>query len=136
VIIRTMIRSRGKHGFTFVEILAVILLIAVLVTLAWSRYQRSFEKALVATMISDLRNTATAQELYHRLHMTYAPNVDLLDIDPSPNSDITITQATARGWAGWTEIERAPERCELYIGDAVSPLGIASRSEQVSCQRP
>jgi prepilin-type N-terminal cleavage/methylation domain-containing protein len=131
-----MIRSTDDHGFTFVEILAVVLLIGVLVTIAWSRYQRSYEKALVATMISDLRNTATAQELYHRLHMAYASNIDLLDINPSPASDITITQATARGWAGWTQIERTPDRCELYIGDAVSPLGIASTSERITCQRP
>jgi prepilin-type N-terminal cleavage/methylation domain-containing protein len=131
-----MKRSRGNHGFTFVEILTVLLLIAVLVTIAWSRYQRSFEKALVATMVSDLRNTTTAQELYHRLHQTYAPDIGLLRIDPSPKSRITVTEATTRGWAGWAEIERAPERCEIYVGVAASPLGIASDSEQIGCQRP
>lgn len=131
-----MKRSTGNRGFTLVEILTVLLLIAVLVTVAWSRYQRSYEKALGATMISDLRNTATAQELYHRLHLTYAHDIGLLNIDPSPKSGITITEATARGWAGWTEIERTPERCEIFVGDASSPLGIANRSEQVSCQRP
>ena len=131
-----MKRSTGNRGFTFVEILTVLLLIAVLVTIAWSRYQRSFEKALVATMVSDLRNTTTAQELYHRLHHTYASDVGLLRIDPSPKSRITITEATTRGWAGWAEIERAPERCEIYVGVAASPLGIASDSEQIGCQRP
>ncbi|MGD8699201.1 MAG: prepilin-type N-terminal cleavage/methylation domain-containing protein [Gemmatimonadales bacterium] len=131
-----MTRLKGNRGFTLVEILTVLLLIAVLVTIAWSRYQRSFEKALVATMVSDLRNSTTAQELYHRLHLTYAPSIDLLNIDPSPTSRITVTEATARGWAGWTEIERVTDRCEIYVGDAASPLGIASASEQVSCARP
>ena len=131
-----MKQRRDNRGFTFVEILTVLLLIAVLVTIAWSRYQRSYEKALIATMVSDLRNTTTAQELYHRLHLAYAPDIGLLNIDPSPKSEITITESTARGWAGWTEIERASERCEIYVGDAASPLGIASSSEKISCQRP
>jgi prepilin-type N-terminal cleavage/methylation domain-containing protein len=129
-------KIKDNGGFTFVEVLTVLLLIGVLVTIAWTRYDRSYEKALVATMMSDLRNAATAQELYHRLHLTYASDKDLLDIDPSPKSTMHITEATPRGWAGWNEIERAEERCELYVGDAASPLGIAANSERVACERP
>ncbi|MHC4236188.1 MAG: hypothetical protein ACYSUQ_13815 [Planctomycetota bacterium] len=82
------------------------------------------------------RNAATAQELYHRLHLTYASDASLLEIDPSPKSTMYITEATPRGWAGWNEIERAEERCELYVGDAGSPLGIAPTAERVTCERP
>lgn len=86
-------------------------LIARLLTIAWSRYQRSYEKAVVATMISDPRKTATAQELYHRLHLTYAPDIDLFEISPVREARSTSIKPEV-GPAG-PRIERAPERCEI-----------------------
>ncbi|MGD8867024.1 MAG: hypothetical protein PVI01_05330 [Gemmatimonadales bacterium] len=127
-----MMRRTGNSGFTFVEIPTVLRAIPVLVTIAGSRYQPSYEKALVATTISALCNIATAQELYHRLHLADAHAIYLLEISPSPKSEINIDQATARAWAGRAQIERTSGGREICIGDAVSPPGIASTSERVS----
>jgi prepilin-type N-terminal cleavage/methylation domain-containing protein len=129
-------RHRTKDGFTFVEIMTVLALIAVLVAIAWGKFNRSYEKALRATMISDLRNTMTGQELYYRLYQTYAPSIDLVNIEPSPKSDIYITESSPLGWAAWNEIERSTERCEVYIGNASSALGFAETSSKIVCQKP
>ncbi len=114
--------------------MTVLALIAVLVVIAVGKYNSSYEKALRATMIHDLRNVATAQELYYRLYQTYANDASLIDIEPSPKSTIYITQSTAQGWSGWNEVQRSSERCELYVGNATSSLGFATDSERIFCQ--
>ncbi len=130
-------KRTGKQGFTFVEIMTALALLAVLIVIAWGKFNTSYEKALRATMVSDLRNLATAQELYYRIHLYYANDVSLVDIDPSPKSDIHITEAHNLGWAGWNEIERVTEKCELYIGKSVTPaLGLATTSEKIFCGGP
>ena len=129
-------RTRGRNGFTFVEIMTVLALLAVLVAIAWGRFNKSYVRALEATMVSDLRNLITAQELYYRLAYTYAPDISLLNITPSSKSDIHITESTPRGWAAWNEIERAPKNCEVYIGDATPAIGIATESSRIFCALP
>ncbi len=115
--------------------MTVLALIAVLVVIAVGKYNKSYEKALRATMIHDLRNTATAQELYYRLYQTYANDISLVDIEPSPKSTINITDSSPQGWSAWNEIERSPERCELYVGNSTSALGIATISERIACEQ-
>jgi prepilin-type N-terminal cleavage/methylation domain-containing protein len=128
-------KHRHENGFTFVEMLTVLALLAVLVGIAWGKFNKSYEKALRATMQSDLRNTATAQEIYYRLHETYAPDIDLVNIDPSPKSQIHITESNPMGWAAWNEIQRSDEKCELYVGHATPALGIALTSERIFCEK-
>jgi len=132
-------KSTDTEGFTFVEIMTALALLAVLTVIAWGKFSKSYDKALEATMISDLRNLATAQEIYYREHLTYADDVALVSesMNPSPKSDITITDAHPRGWAGWTRMDATDERCELYVGrDVSSPLGYAETSERIACGSP
>jgi prepilin-type N-terminal cleavage/methylation domain-containing protein len=124
---------KTRNGFTFVEIMTVLALIAVLVVIAVAKFNKSYEKALEATMVSDLRNTMTAQELYYRLHQTYAPDISLVDIEPSPRSTIHITESTPMGWAAWNEMQNTPDRCDLYIGNAVPTQSLATTSSRITC---
>jgi prepilin-type N-terminal cleavage/methylation domain-containing protein len=126
-------------GFTFVEVMTALALLAVLTVIAWGKFSKSYDQALEATMMSDLRNLATAQEIYYREHVTYADDVALVreSMNPSPKSAITITEAHARGWAAWTRMDATDQRCELYVGrDVSSPLGYASDSERIVCDSP
>lgn len=130
-------KRKGKQGFTFVEVMTALALLAVLVVIAWGKFNQSYERALRATLMSDIRNLATAQELYYRLHLYYANDISLVDIDPSPKSTIHITEAHNLGWSGWNEIERTTEKCELYVGKNVtSSLGLANTSEKIFCGEP
>ncbi len=129
-------KRADRSGFTFVELLTVLALIAVLVAIAWGRFNRSHQHALRATMISDLRNLMTAQELYYRLHQTYAPDIVLVNIEPSPRSTIHVTDSGPMGWAAWNEMEPATMDCEVYIGNATPARGIATESSRIFCLNP
>lgn len=120
------------------EILTVMVVLGVLVGIAWGKYNNSKEKALEATLVSDIRNLATAQELYHREHEIYASTAAEIDvlIHPSPASSMHITAGTNMGWAAWNEIEGTTMRCELYVGsDVTSPLGYSAQSERIACYK-
>lgn len=131
-----MTRS-GRAGFTLVEMLTALALLAALVAIAWARFNTSYDKALEATMVSDLRNLATAQEIYYRNHLTYSNDPAALQVTPSAMSEIFITSADEKGWSGWNRIESILTRCEVYVGSThSSPLGIATSSEQIKCGKP
>jgi prepilin-type N-terminal cleavage/methylation domain-containing protein len=131
-----MTRS-GRDGFTLVEILVALAVLAALVAVAWAKFNTSYVEALEATLRSDLRNLATAQEIYYRAHATYSSEVDGLQITPGATSEIRITSADPMGWSAWNRIERVTTRCEVYVGNThTSPLGIASSPERIECERP
>ncbi len=130
-------RHTGRDGFTFVEMLTAIALLAVLVVIAWGKFTTSFEEVLEATMISDLRNVATAQEVYYRNHVTYTADLAALTISPAPTSEIVIVSADVRGWAAWNRTDNTLLRCEVYVGNGhAAPLGFAETPEQITCDKP
>jgi Tfp pilus assembly protein PilE len=127
----------GKDGISFVEMLAAIALLAVLVAIAWGKFNTSFEEALEATLVSELRNLATAQEVYYRNHVTYTTDLTALSLAESPKSEINITSADVRGWAAWNRIDKTLIRCEVYTGNGhTSPLGFAETPENITCDKP
>lgn len=54
----------AKNGFTIVELLLVVIVIAILASIAIPIFANSKDKAYVAQMKSDLRNLATYEEQY------------------------------------------------------------------------
>ena len=58
-------RSRSDlHGFTIVELLVVVSIIALLIALLLPAVQRGRDKALISNSVANLRNLAAANELY------------------------------------------------------------------------
>ena len=64
-------RTRG--GFTLIELLIVVVIIGVLASIAITQVGRIRHRAAEATLKSDLRRYAVAQEEYFGDHSTYAP---------------------------------------------------------------
>ena len=73
-----------RRGFTFIEILVVMIVIGILATLAFARLQSSKEKGTVASMTSDLRGVAEEQEGYYFQHRVYASVTDSLNPSSPP----------------------------------------------------
>ena len=59
-------QGAGKKGFTLIELLIVTVIIGILAAIAIPKYTEVREKGFRAAMMSDLRNLAHHQEIYHK----------------------------------------------------------------------
>ena len=57
-------QNRTRKGFTLIELLIVVVIIGILAAIAIPKFANTKEKAMVASMKSDLHNFAIAQEGY------------------------------------------------------------------------
>ena len=67
----------NRKGFTLIELLIVVVIIGILAAIAIPKFANTKEKAVVASMKSDLRNLVTAQESFFSDNQDYAGDIDL-----------------------------------------------------------
>ena len=117
-----------------IELLIVVVIIGVLAAIAIPKFQSTKGKANAATLKSDLRNLATAQEAYFYENLVYTSNTAALNV--SLSSGVTITWGTV-GTTGWsakiTHPLAFPIECAMFIG-AVPPMPPATVEGQLLCQ--
>lgn len=129
--------KRNTKGFTLIELLIVVVIIGILAAIAIPKFASTKQKAYLATMKTDLRNLATAEEgwasnhagIYSAVAGTYdntggALVADSLGYVPSAGVKVVITAAT--GGAGWSAVATHTsvpgETCAIFINTtAVSP---------------
>jgi type IV pilus assembly protein PilA len=81
----THLRSRGRKGFTLVELAVVIIIIGVLAAFAVPRFLDSVERSRAAEAYSFLSAVRAAQERYQMRQGTYADDLAKLDLkNPAP----------------------------------------------------
>jgi type IV pilus assembly protein PilA len=128
-----MFRSRIKHGFTLIELLIVVVIIGILASVAIPKFQNTKGKARAASLKSDLRNLATAQEAYFYQSGTYTLSLTALNFVPSPGVIITFGVATGLGWSAEVTHPMAfPIKCALFMG-GVAPMAPATTEGQLVC---
>lgn len=127
-----MVRSRTSGGFTIIEILAVVAVLAILALIAYARLQPQKDKAVIATMVSDLRAIAQEQEAHYFQNRFYSTDLVALNSVPSPGDTIVIVEATAAGWSGRIYNPKTPKQCYIVVGQA-TPIGSAAQDGVISC---
>jgi prepilin-type N-terminal cleavage/methylation domain-containing protein len=116
--------NRGQRGFTLVELLIVVVIIGILASIAIPKFTAVREKAFRAAMMSDLKNLASQQEVYHNDHFVYASTITAAEAIPSEGVTITINEATGTGWAATaSHLGLASEQCGIYHGNAAAAGG-------------
>src|ERR1041384_3943265 len=81
----TILRHRGRKGFTLVELAVVIIIIGVLAAFAVPRFLDSVERSKAAEAFNYMSAVRAAQERYQVRQGTYADDVAKLDIQmPDP----------------------------------------------------
>ena len=65
----------NRKGFTLIELLIVVVIIGILAAIAIPKFANTKQKAVVASMKSDLRNLVTAQEAFFSDNNDYAGSV-------------------------------------------------------------
>ena len=122
----------SRRGVTFIELLTVVVIIGLLTVFAIPRLSRNKEKTVVASMQSDLRNLATAQESNLFNSGTYTVNQVTLNITLSQGNVLTINEATTSGWSATMTNPTVPQICYLFHGGA-TPVGSATVEGVIDC---
>jgi type IV pilus assembly protein PilA len=123
-----------RTGFTLIELLIVVVIIGILAMIAIPKFQNTKGKANVTAIKSDLRNLATAEEAYLFDNDTYTSVVTALNYNTSPGVVLSITNATASGWAATaTHPASFPLTCAIFIG-TVPPQAPATVEGLIGCQ--
>jgi len=93
------VNTKRTPGFTLFELLVVIAIIGVLAAVSVPRFADFRAAAYDARSQQDLRNLASAQELYRATHDSYATDADLLtSFRRSAGVILTIEDADQLGY--------------------------------------
>ena len=143
---------RNRKGFTLIELLIVVVIIGILAAIAIPKFANTKEKAVVASMKSDLRNLVTAQEAFFSDNQDYAgggPYIGdgtvytqknglggkgTLAYTPSANTTITVTYIDAAGWKATgtnpaVPATSLPNTCGVYVGPVANTPNAAVKAE-------
>ncbi len=110
--------KRRRAAFTLIEILAVVVVIGILSTIAITKYTASKERAYITAMKADLRNLASTAESKYAMDGSYA-NVVAPQGSAGVTLNITVGVTT---WAATATHANVPGiTCTLsYGGSATS----------------
>jgi type IV pilus assembly protein PilA len=127
---------QGRQGFTLIELLIVVVIIGILAAIAIPKFANTKEKGVVASMKSDLRNLASAQESYWVENRTYyggvIPAAGFL-FSTSPGVTVVIVNSTDAGWsARATGVPLTTTQCVIFYG-TTPPIPPASADAAVAC---
>jgi type IV pilus assembly protein PilA len=127
----------NRKGFTLIELLIVVVIIGILAAIAIPKFASTKEKAYLASMKSDLRNLATAEEGYFADNQVYlsgtASNLagvaTQLDATtkfvPSAGVTVTVTATAGTGWSAVAGHSATTKTCAIFIGvAAVAPATV------------
>jgi type IV pilus assembly protein PilA len=126
---------RTRAGFTLIELLIVVVIIGILAAIAIPKFQNTKGRANAASLRSDLRNLAVAQEAYFFEKAAYASDTARLNFRPSPGVMLTLSTPGIGEWvATATHPLSYPLQCTVFYG-AVSPTPTPATVEGVpACQ--
>ena len=116
--------DRGPKGFTLIELLIVVVIIGILAAIAIPKFSSVREKAFRTAMLSDLKNLAHLQEVYHNSYFSYASTLTAAEATSTEGVTVTINEADGMGWAATaTHAGINSEQCGIYHGDATAANG-------------
>ena len=130
----------NRKGFTLIELLIVVVIIGILAAIAIPKFANTKQKAVVASMKSDLRNLVTAQEAFFSDNNDYAGTTTSgaqvngtggagnVSFVPSSGNRLAMVRAGAGGWnATMTNpavpTTSTPSTCGIFVGTATAPGG-------------
>jgi prepilin-type N-terminal cleavage/methylation domain-containing protein len=134
--------KRNTKGFTLIELLIVVVIIGILAAIAIPKFAATKEKAYLATMKTDLKNLATAEEAYASDNAgAYMPAKTGV-VAPtgynsySPSSGVTVDitlAATGSGWAATATHTSTTKKCGILVGTGTAPNAAVTNEGEPAC---
>jgi Tfp pilus assembly protein PilX len=128
-------RHDTRTGAALVDGVALLVVVAILAVGAGLLVHRARERAIIATMTSDLQRLALHQESSRRDEASYSPDVSVVEARGFQGSEgvrIDVREATNRGWSAVACHRATAVHCYLFVGEA-APLGVALQAGTVRC---
>lgn len=97
-------RRVDRSGFTFIELLIVMVVIGVLASIGVPRIRNMKERSYQAILRSDLGALRTAEEAYYAENLRYTTDLTALDFRRTTN--VTITIESTDPFKGWRAVAR------------------------------
>ena len=94
---RMSLNTEKSQGFTIVELLIVIVVVAILAAISIVSYQGITQRAAVASMQSDLRGAATALEMHYARTGEYPANLAAMDATVEASQKNTFSYGVSDG---------------------------------------
>jgi len=139
----------NRKGFTLIELLIVVVIIGILAAIAIPKFANTKQKAIVASMKSDLRNLVTAQEAFFSDNNDYAGAIvataqvnglagaGSVTFTPSTGNVLVLTYVNAAGWTATMTnpaVTGVPSNCGIFTGViANSPNGAVTQEGAPAC---
>jgi len=127
--------NRNRRGFTLIELLIVVVILGILTAIVVPKFGNGKERAMVASMRSDLRNLVSAEEAHFTNALAYYNGVipdPLFRYSPTEGVTITLSDVTASGWAAEALHATSTRTCAIFVG-AAAPIAPATVEGQVAC---
>jgi type IV pilus assembly protein PilA len=114
----------NRKGFTFVELLVVMIFVGALSSVAVPRFREYKTRAFISAMQSDLGNLRIAQEAHWAENERYATDTTALEFRRTTNVFLHITSKDVLG--GYTAVATHADvpgrQCLTAMGPEASPL--------------
>ena len=128
----------NRKGFTLIELLIVVVIIGILAAIAIPKFANTKQKAVKASMISDLRNLATAQEAFYadssKYATTYGTTIATGQVNFAPSQKNTLAINSASNASGWAATISnpgySPGSCGLFVGSTFNGSGTPAAATQ------
>jgi prepilin-type N-terminal cleavage/methylation domain-containing protein len=121
----------NRRGFTLIELLIVVVIIGILATIALPKFANTKQKAVVASMKTDLRNLVTAQEGFYFDNNDYAGSTTAgnqingtagagsIQFLPTTGNVLVLTYIGVTGYKAVITnplVTGTPKNCGAYVG--------------------
>ena len=120
-----------RAGFTLIELLTVVVIIALVASIAIPKLTNLKTRAQVAAIKSDLRNLVTIQESYFAQNLKYATDLGNAYTVSAGNPMPTIT-LTGDGWTAMLTNVSVGQTCAVFMGS--TPARPATKEGAPACE--